>query len=205
MLEQVNNTLGRIEILGDTSSWDFGFMESLRDQLQSGRTISEKQEVYYQQIMGRYSDEAITARADFAKSWDDDKELQFTVALRYYKITGYYNSIVYKYLDQDDGRTGIPVEKEYNKLVNNKYAQGVIRNLRDPTKYPVGTAATFNSKAIYSRQGKAVVILKNCDEISQINSHAKGAKPIQVLPIGSSTPIWTEERYLKRVKKTKKR
>ena len=59
MLEQVNNTLGRIEILGDKTSWDFGFMESLRDQLQQGRTLSDKQEVYYQQILGRWSDEAM--------------------------------------------------------------------------------------------------------------------------------------------------
>jgi len=46
------------------------------------------------------------------------------------------------------------------------------------------------------------VILKhgNCEHVT---SHAKGAKPIQVLPIGAAAPIWTEERWLKKAKKKK--
>jgi len=203
MLLRINNTLGRMMIAGDESSWDYGFMESIRDQVQNGRTLSANQDRHLQQIEGRWSDEALASRADFTNGWDDEKEQKFTIALRYYKKTGYYNNIVYKYLDQDDGRTGTPTEKEYNKLVLNKYAAAVITNALSESKFPVGTTAIFRANAGYSRKNMPVVILQNSNDGSQVKSHAKGAKPIQVLMVGSAEPIWTEERHLKRAKKRK--
>ena len=202
MLEQINNTLGRIEILGDTTSWDFGLMESLRDQLQSGRTMSDKQESYYQQILGRWSDEAIKARADFTNDWEEEQETKFLIALRYYQRTGYYSNIVCKYMTNAGDRIeGTPSEKEYSKLVLNKYAAGVIRNIQSEPKFSVGTAAVFRTGARTNR-GNTCVVLQHGD-ISTASSHAKGAKPIQVLPIGSANPVWTEERWLKKAKKQK--
>ena len=41
------------------------------------------------------------------------------------------------------------------------------------------------------------------DGSAHVRSHAKGAKPVQVLMVGSSEPIWTEERMLKNPKKRK--
>ena len=40
MLEQVNNLMGRILISGEEKSWDYGFLESITDQLNKGRTLS---------------------------------------------------------------------------------------------------------------------------------------------------------------------
>jgi len=204
MLEQINNTLGRIEILGDTSSWDFGFMESLRDQLQQGRTLSDKQQSYFQQILGRWSDEAIKSRDDFTNSWNEEREAKFAIALRYYQKTGYYSNIVHKYMLHTGEISGIPTEKEYNKLVENKYAAGVIRNVQDEPKFPIGGTAVFRTGAQAKRsiKGATCVILKY-GAAEHVTSHAKGAKPIQVLPIGSSEPYWTEERWLKKAKKRK--
>ena len=203
MLKRINNTLGRMMIAGAESSWDYGFMESIHEQVQNGRTLSHNQELHLQQIEGRWSDEALKSRADFTNGWDNEKEQKFTIALRYYKKTGYYNNIVYKYLDQDDGRTGTPTEKEYNKLVLNKYAAAVITNALSESKFPVGTTAIFRANAGFQRQHMPVVVLQNSSDGSQVRSHAKGAKPIQVLMVGSAEPIWTEERYLKRAKKRK--
>jgi len=202
MLHRINNTLGRMMIAGDESSWDYGFMESIHEQVQNGRTLSPNQERHLQQIEGRWSDEALASRADFTNGWDDEKEQKFTIALRYYKKTGYYSNIVYKYYG-GCGRTGIPTEKEYNKLVLNKYAAAVITNALSESKFPVGTTAIFRANAGYGRKNMPVVILQNCNDGSQVKSHAKGAKPIQVLMVGSAEPIWTEERYLKRAKKRK--
>jgi hypothetical protein len=203
MQKRINNTLGRIMIGGDVTSWDYGFLESIQEQVQNGRTLSHNQERHLQQIEGRWSDEALASRADFTKGWDDENEQKFTIALRYYKKTGYYSNIVYKYLDQDDGRTGTPTEKEYNKLVLNKYAAAVITNALSESKFPVGTTAIFRANAGHPRQNMPVVVLQNSSDGSQVRSHAKGAKPIQVLMVGSAEPIWTEERYLKRAKKRK--
>ena len=203
MQQRINNILGRIMIGGDVTSWDYGFLESIQEQVQNGRTLSHNQERHLQQIEGRWSDEALASRAHFTDNWDDEKEQKFTIALRYYKRTGYYNNIVYKYLDQDDGRTGTPTEKEYNKLVLNKYASAVITNALSESKFPAGTTAIFRANAGYGKKNVPVVVLQNSSDGSQMKSHAKGAKPIQVLMVGSAEPIWTEERYLKRAKKRK--
>jgi len=202
MLQRINNTLGRIMVSGDELSWDFSFLESLREQMDGGRTLSARQQEILQQVEGRYSDEALVARGNWENSWNSEREEKFSIALRYYKKTGYYQNIVYRYLDQDDGRTGIPLEKEYNKLVLNKYASGVIENVLGDSKFPVGSTATFRANANRLLQGRLCVILQHGNG-AQVRTHAKGAKPVHVLLIGSSDPVWTEERYLKKPKKRK--
>ena len=202
MIKRINNTLGRMMIAGDETSWDYGFMESIQEQVQNGRTLSHNQERHLQQIEGRWSDEALASRAHFTDNWGDEQEEKFTIALHYYMRTGYYNNIVFKYLSTTGERTGTPTEKEYNKLVLNKYASAVITNALSESKFPVGTTAIFRANA-GRRQNTPVVVLRNSSDGSQVRSHAKGAKPIQVLMVGSAEPIWTEERYLKKAKKRK--
>ena len=205
MLERINNVKGRIAIAGDESSWDFGFMESLEEQLTKRGKLSPRQEEVLQQVEGRWSDEALSSRASWADDWDEGKEEKFSIALQYYRKTGYYGNIVYKYLTTEGIRcAGSPSEKEYNKLVLNKYAAGVIRNVQCESKFPVGGTAVFRAGARMGRthKGKTCVILKH-GKAEHVSSHAKGAKPIQVLPIGAPAPIWTEERWLKKAKKKK--
>jgi len=202
MQKRINNVMGRISIAGDESSWDFGFMQSLEEQLNKRGSLSPRQEEVLQQVEGRWSDEALSSRATWADDWDKDKEAKFWIALQYYHKTGYYGNIVYKYLTTAGCRcAGAPSEKEYNKLVLNKYAAGVIRNLEGEPKFPVGTPAVFRTGA-RSNKGKPCIVLKHGD-VTTVNSHAKGAKPVQVLPIGSAAPVWTEERWLKKAKKRK--
>ncbi len=202
MLERINNVMGRISIAGDENDWDFGFIQSLEEQFKTRGSLSPRQEEVLQQIEGRWSDEALTARASWYNQWDEDKEEKFLIALQYYRKTGYYGNIVYKYLTTEGIRcAGSPSEKEYNKLVLNKYAAGVIRNVQSESKFPVGGTAVFRTSA-RTYKGSPCVILKH-GKAEHVSSHAKGAKPIQVLPIGAAAPIWTEERWLKKAKKRK--
>ena len=204
MLQRINNTLGRISIAGSESSWDFGFLESLKEQMETRNSLSPRQQEILQQIEGRFSDEALKARGAWLKDWDEDKEEKFHIALAYYMRTGYYSNITHKYLTSTGERIdGNPSQKEYQKLVLNKYAAGVIRNIQSTPIFPVGTSAVFRSNpGATVNRGKACIILKHGDA-SNITTHAKGAKPIQVLPIGSAKPVWTEERWLKKGKKRK--
>ena len=202
MQQRISNTLGRIMITEGDASWDYGFLESLEEQLNQRGTLSPRQQEVLQQIEGRYSDEALKSRASWATTWNEDQEAKFNIALQYYRKTGYYGNVVWKYLTTAGVRcAGAPSEKEYNKLVLNKYAAGVIRNIQGESKFPVGGTAVFRTGARTNR-GKPCVILKHGTE-EHVNSHAKGAKPIQVLPIGSAEPYWTEERWLKKAKKKK--
>ena len=202
MQQRINNTLGRMMITGDEKSWDYGFLESLQEQLTKRGSLSPRQEEILQQVEGRWSDEALKHRASWVDDWDKEKEEKFWIALQYYHKTGYYGNIVYKYLTTAGCRcAGAPSEKEYNKLVLNKYAAGVIRNVQAEPKFPVGGTAVFRTGARTNR-GKPCIILKH-GNTEHVTSHAKGAKPIQVLPIGSAEPYWTEERWLKKAKKRK--
>ena len=202
MLERINNVMGRISIAGDEECWDFGFMQSLEEQLNTRGSLSPRQEEVLQQVEGRWSDEALKSRADWTQDWDDEREKKFNIALQYYRKTGYYGNIVWKYLTTAGVRcAGAPSEKEYNKLVLNKYASGVIRNIQSEPQFSVGGTAVFRSGA-RTHRGKPCIILKHGDAAT-VSTHAKGAKPVQVLPIGSAEPIWTEERWLKKAKKRK--
>ncbi len=205
MLEQINNVMGRILVSGEETSWDYGFLESITSQLAKGYTLSPKQERSFQQIQGRWSDEAMKTRASWTQDWDDEKEEKFLIALRYYNRTGYYSSLVGKYLVYEGDnvvRKGVPSMKEYNKIVENKYAAAVIRNLKEEPKFAAGEGAVFRANAEWGLRGKTCVVLKY-GGVEKVRSHAKGAKPVQVLIIGHPKPVWTEERRLKKAKKRK--
>ena len=205
MLEQINNVMGRILVSGEETSWDYGFLESITSQLAKGYTLSPKQERFFQQIQGRWSDEAMKTRASWTQDWDDEKEEKFLIALRYYNRTGYYSSLVGKYLVYEGDnvvRKGVPSMKEYNKIVENKYAAAVIRNLKEEPKFAAGEGAVFRANAEWGLRGKTCVVLKY-GGAEKVRSHAKGARPVQVLIIGHPKPIWTEERRLKKAKKRK--
>ena len=77
MQKRINNVMGRISIAGDESSWDFGFMQSLEEQLNKRGSLSPRQEEVLQQVEGRWSDEALSSRATWADDWDKDKEAKF--------------------------------------------------------------------------------------------------------------------------------
>ena len=209
MLEQVNDFIGRILVAGEENSWDYGFLESITKQLASGRTLSANQERAFQQIKGRWSDEALKARAAWAKDWDDEKEQKFCIALHYYNRTGYYGNITGKYFryDPESGKGvrcgGTPTMAEYNKIVENKYAAGVIRNLLSEPSFVVGSTACFRAASGTRRFANKPVVILKYGGLEMVRSHGKGAKPVQVLPIGSAQPIWTEERHLKKAKKRK--
>ena len=205
MLEQINNVMGRILVSGEETSWDYGFLESITSQLAKGYTLSPKQERFFQQIQGRWSDEAMKTRASWTQDWDDEKEEKFLIALRYYNRTGYYSNLVGKYLVYEGDnvvRKGVPSMKEYNKIVENKYAAAVIRNLKEEPKFAAGEGAVFRANAEWGLRGKTCVVLKY-GGVEKLRSHAKGAKPVQVLIIGHPKPVWTEERRLKKAKKRK--
>jgi len=205
MLERVDNLIGRMIALSDENEWGFGFLESVRSQLAAGCTLSPRQLEVLEETESRYTDEALKLRADFAGKFSEEMEAKFTIALLYYRKMGYYSNLTYRYLTAAGERqNGTPTQKEYNKLVLNKYAAGVIRNLQSEPKFPVGSTAAFRAN-LYGNLGNKPVIILKYGNAEEARSHAKGAKPVQVLPIGSSEPIWTEERCLKKAKAQKRK
>ena len=104
-------------IAGDESSWDFGFLESIRDQVTNGRTLSQNQQNHFQQIEGRWSDEALSSRADWNDSWDEEKEQkeqQEQLALQVLFLVGLLHQLIQKIGMEHLGQLNLLWQQEDN-------------------------------------------------------------------------------------------
>ena len=122
MLERVERLTTRVP---ENGGWDRGFVESVKEQLETGRTLSPRQVEIVEKIESRFSDEALASAVGWAETWDDEKQNRFNIAVKYYGRTGYYQSIVQRAWGAEKY---IPTQKEYNAMACNKYAMSVIDN-----------------------------------------------------------------------------
>ena len=194
--EQVSAIVGDIEsVLSrvEPSSWNQGFLESLRDQAQyRGGTLSTRQAEIFEKIKREYSEESIAARADWAADYRRDHIEIAKVVAHYYSNTPYYTEISRNILNDDNY---VPSVSLFNKMIRNKYAQKVITSWNSAPKYPAGTSVIGrgNRPAAHVLKNGGVVL----NTTSPILSAAKGAKRYTVLPYDSATPILIEERDVK--------
>ncbi len=150
--------------------------------------MSPRQKELLGEIEGRWSDEALAARATWQNEWNEEKAEKFAIALRYYQKTGYYSNIVSKYMLHTGEIGGIPLEKEYNKLVLNKYAAGVIRNIQSEAQFPVGSSAVFRATLYGDLRNKPVIILKYGDA-DKFNPMQRAQSQYKYCPLGRPTPF----------------
>ena len=196
---------GRLQTLTarvTAGSWAGGFVESLTEQVASGRNLSPRQFEILGKIEGEHSDEAINAAASWDSDFSDDMRERLTTAARYYRRTGYFTNLVDRALTPDGRPTPfIPTEKQYRKITENKYAQKVLGAHFDTPKYTAGSMVQLRPSAGYLHRAKAMG--KPCVVITTsepIVSACKGAKMYRILPIGSATMITIEERHIKKAR-----
>jgi len=88
-------------------------------------------------------------------------------------------------------------------MCENKYATRVIAVVKGHPLFDVGSMACIRANAIGKAnyfKNKMVMVLEH--DTSKVVSAAKDARPVHVIPVGAAESFWTEERYLKKVKKT---
>ena len=201
MIARLSGVAARLQ----PKSWACEFVESLTGQLKTGRSLSPRQLQILTKIEGENSTEAIAANqtfaSDYAANADGMRDKALIVA-RYYECTGYFGNLV-KSLAEDSEY--IPSEKQYRKMVENKYAQKVLECHYSAPKYAVGSFVALRSSAGWpERQGTGnkpcVVIQTNAGAVT---SAARGAKKYKVLPVGAAKPVIIEERHLKIARKLK--
>ena len=197
MIERLENLIERIE---DENSWDFGFASSVRDQVKEGRSLSPRQAEILEKIEGNHSDEVLAAHKDWEEVWDADKAQRLQIVAAYYYRNGYFQNIVGSAMADPQW---IPTQKQYSAITGNKYAQAVLTNALDEPKFVVASMVEFRKSArvSYGLRGKAALILR---VLPDVQTHAKGGKRYEVLPVGQATPVICEERDLKKARKSKK-
>ena len=185
--------------MGDGSTWDHGYVESLALQEIKGSTLTARQIQILEKIEGNWTEEKILTRIGFAENYNSDKDgikEDFARLMKYYSANPpYFNGEVTQWENDPDGF--VPSSDTYNKVVSGKYAQKVLAGYTTAPKYEVGALVFANSKlphnaAMWMLKGAMVM-----NTSGAIISACKNNKLYTLLPIGGTTTIQVEERYLK--------
>jgi len=221
--QQIYDRLGAIKGLPTCDQWSAGFADSIREQMDKGRTLSDRQKAVCFKILKENNKEAQKSLANWETEYNTHHKKKATQLAIYYRAQtgGYYGDVVKDILDSK-----VPVRGKYLKMRNNKYAKKVLAELeRKPrfgqddhiipnSKFMDGYS--FNSSMMQAVSGEAYVesnekhnfksrggIIIGIDD--KIVSAAKGSKRYIVLPFGSIKTYFVEERFLKIKPKVKKK
>lgn len=206
MKAQIEEALSRPVCTG----WDRGFLESILNQLERNRQLSDKQMVTVRKVIDRNDAGAQSIHDEWEAVYAKEHKEEALVLARYYASTGYFSELV-----RDIQEDVVPDMRAYTKMRGNKYATQVLETHHKQSKYDVGTFIVARANCLTSNiriekasttyyiqqleaakafRAKGGIILAVTD---QIRSHAKGAKTYKILPIGSPITVFVEERYIK--------
>lgn len=208
VVNQIKNSLMRPVCSG----WDRGFLESVLEQIDRGRTLSTKQMSTLNQVLERNSSDAQKEHEVWADVYMSEYKSDAEVLARYYKSTGYFQQLASTILSGE-----VPEHKSFMKMRNNKYARKVLDVLKTDAKYDVGTyvlprASCTKGRIRFDDSKNFTVPWSHADSVFKsfkdkggfvmalhdtIYSAANGAKTYKILPIGATIPFIVEERYIK--------
>ncbi|MBT5637147.1 MAG: hypothetical protein HOJ16_01060 [Candidatus Peribacter sp.] len=191
LLHRLERLLPRTE----ERSWNQGFVESILGQLLAGSRISSRQLEIITKIEGESTDQAVSERETFATRYNDEStglKEKAIIASKYYNTTEYFLEVSRQILNNEEF---VPTFSQYNKLVENKYAKKILAGYYSEPKFAVGTLVQTRSTAPYGqRNKKAIVVGVNHKSPT---SACVGNKVYELLPIGETSTIATEERNIK--------
>jgi len=190
------------------SQWEQGYIESISEQIARGRRLSHRQIEIVERIEKKVMN-AAPADPNWEANWDEAKAWAWKTACNYYdnSTPRYYGFII----DQAKANPDmIPSERNYKKIVENKYAQRVINALREDPKYSGGDAVQLRPgarKAMSHRQyeGLKDIPLFVVEATSRVNTACAGCRIYRLLPSVTMEVIEIEERYIKKFKAPKKK
>ncbi len=190
------------------TGWDRGFLESIMNQLDRGRTLSEKQLETTLKVIERNGEDAQAMHDEWHGIYEKEHKEEANILAAYYSTTGYFSELTRDILKGD-----VPDMRAYTKMRGNKYAQSVLQTYYTEPKYPTGSLVSARancysqnigiaSPTTWSAQDKAVKAFRNkggliLEVLDVIKSAAKGAKTYKILPIGTTIPVIIEERFIK--------
>jgi len=176
------------------------FGESLKQSISKWGKLTDNQWNAFQRMEARHSPEVQAARERWYEDWNDEKARKLRIAVEYYSYTEYYSRTVAAVMAD---HSFVPSEKDYRKIVENKYAQKVIEMLAEDPLYPVGSLVQVRKTArkhAYSLRDRCALVVVND---GPVRSAAKGSRTYTILPFGESNTVTVEERWLKKARKAK--
>ena len=199
-IQEAFKFLSNQELVG----WDKGFIESVTEWFERHDGLSEKQYALLARIVEKFSPENLQAKEEWSVDYLANHVKKAKIIAKYYEGTGYFTALSRDILHAEGF---VPSRKQWKAISDNKYAQKVLATYYQEPAYTVGDMVAFRQtdeiKRFMRRNDipfNGAVVLEYLDEVV---SHAKGAKRLTVLPVGSNEPVHTEERHLKKFRKKK--
>jgi len=208
MEEDIKSQIVEVMARPVCTGWDRGFLESIMNQLDRGRTLSEKQLETAFKVIGRNGEDAQAIHDEWENVYLKEHKEDAVVLANYYQTTGYFSE-----LTRDILKGLVPDMRAYNKMCGNKYAQKVLETHHAEPKYPAGTLVAGRANCYGKNIGLAAPTTWNAQNqaakafrtkggliiqvLDTIRSAAKGAKMYKILPIGATIPVIIEERFIK--------
>ena len=189
------------------SPWERGFLDSVLQQIHRGRTLSAKQVDVVHRVEAKI-EKALKGDPEWEAEWTEEKARDFKIAV------AYYNSSVVRYYGQildwsANNPKAIAPRDFYKKLVENKYAQKIIKGVTSAPKYDVGSSVMLRSNARNGVSYNKWSLLKDTllfviEPTQRAVNAAAGCRIYSILPSNSHEIVEIEERYIKKWKQPKK-
>jgi|7_EtaG_2_1085326.scaffolds.fasta_scaffold01373_8 hypothetical protein len=199
-IELIEHLLAR-----DLSPYARQFVLSLRSWARA-KEITEQQATALRKIELTYGGGSMKTSDNIehppAAQWSAAKFEKAKVCAQYYiDNPPYFNDLSFRILNHKDY---IPSGDQYDRLVNNKYAQRVLKEHDSPCKFNKGTLVSLRKPAIsklslFELESTPLLVVK--ERAAPIVSSAAGGKRYMVVPVGQGAPLIIEERYLKKYNK----
>lgn len=175
-------------------SWDYNFLGSVLEQNRNRGELSHRQLEILEKIESRHTAEAVAQRENWADNYNDEMAERMRVAAAYYAANPpYYGDLAHSVLTND---AFIPTEKQYRAMTENKYALKVLAAHFAEPAFPVGAKVMGRANAPHGLKGKKGFVMKV--NAKPVTNAARGTKVYMILPVGEPTPIYCEERHLKK-------
>lgn len=176
------------------NNWEKEFLTSINEYATVRNRITAGQYNSFKKIEDKFSDAAVAKRSEFAGKFTDDMRENMKIVASVYRETKspYHQKLVEEILSNDKF---IPTEEQWNKFMNNKYAQGYVVNAKVAPKFNIGD--TVSPSSLDKTESWAIAIVIDNVGIIPI-SHAAGGKRYSILPYGEMKPVIVEERKIKK-------
>ena len=209
METRLTTLVSRAKAAKDTWAVDFG--ESLLYQVRRGKGLSKRQEEVLCKVEARHTDADMEALENWEQNFSSEMREKMEIVARYYKNAGYFRELVEDVLSNPDF---VPSKRQWDKMVENKYAKKVIESTFSEPKYNVGQMVALRSSAKVMDSNMSSATPYRFGLRSSVSTGfvvAVGSKPVinaarntkvyTVLFMGKTDPVYVEERFLKKAKR----
>lgn len=188
--QRISNVLTK----NDISDWEKDFLQSIFLYFAGKKRLSAGQYATLKKIEDKHSEAALVAKQEFADSFTEEKRNDMRIVASIYRETRspYHRALIDLVLDKDDF---VPSANQWQRLMDNKYAQGYLQNAKSAAKYNIGDTVTPSSLGKHFNWTHAIVVDNN--GILPL-THAVGGKRYSVLPYGEMNTRVVEEREIKK-------